>query len=329
MKRVAIVIPTLLGGVVLEACLAALDRQTFRDFEVIVIDNGSVVEAPPADSLRFPVRVIRPGANIGFGAAVNLAAHATEATLIATLNDDTEADPAWLRELVAAMDSGSKVGMCASSIRLFSEAGLDSAGLAICLDGSSKQRRGAMPAEILFPSACAALYRRELLEQIGYFDSDFFLYCEDTDVGLRALWAGWECRYAPSATVRHRYSETARPWSALKAGYVERNRLWVALKSFPLPLLAIVPFASIVRYAFQWRAASAGRGAAAEFLRDGQSLGRAARILARAHLETLRHLPSLLRKRAGVRGTRRIGSFRFMRLVMRNRMTLRNLASAG
>src|SRR5260370_21202229 len=77
---------------------------------------------------------------------------------------------------------------------------LDSAGMLVCPDGSSKQcghlespdkfprRRHA-----LLPSGCAALYRREMLDEIGLFDESFFLYCEDTDLGLRARWAAWEC----------------------------------------------------------------------------------------------------------------------------------------
>ena len=82
------------------------------------------------------------------------------------------------------------------------------------------------------PSGSAALYRREMLEEIGLFDESFFLYCEDTDLGLRARWAGWECLYVPDAMVEHRYSHSAGKASALKAYYVERNRLFRDLQEF-------------------------------------------------------------------------------------------------
>ena len=72
-----------------------------------------------------------------------------------------------------------------------------------------------------------------MLDEIGLFDESFFLYCEDTDLGLRARWAGWECGYVPGAVVEHRYSHSAGRASPLKAYYVERNRLYTVIKNFP------------------------------------------------------------------------------------------------
>lgn len=329
---VTIAIPTLRAGDPLDRCLRSLNHQTFRDFDVSVINNGNVPLHPPPD-LSFPLRVFTPGANIGFGAAVNLAARATGAAFVATLNDDTEADPLWLDALVREMSSGPHVGMCASRIRLFDAERLDSAGMLICLDGSSKQRGQGQPpsafdctCEVLLPSACAALYRRQMLEQIGFFDEDYFLYCEDTDLGLRARWAGWECRYAPGAIVRHHYSVTAGAFSHLKARYVERNRLRVAIKNFPLALLALTPLISVLRYCWQLVALGSGQGAASEFVRSGNSLTSVAAILLRAHAEALAALPALLRKRAAIRRMRRIGSLAFLQLLLRHRITTRELA---
>ena len=88
----------------------------------------------------------------------------------------------------------------------------------IARDGSSKQRgHGEPPAKFaadsdtLFPSGSAALYRRKMLDEIGLFDERFFLYCEDTDLGLRARWAGWECVYVAGAVVEHRVFAIGRP----------------------------------------------------------------------------------------------------------------------
>lgn len=333
--RVAVAIPTLRGGSALECCLAALDRQTWRDFEVIVIDNGADSLIPTAGSFGFPMRVLKPGTNTGFGRAINLAIEASRSELIAALNDDTEPDPHWIQEMVREIECAPGVGMCASSVRIYGSERLDSAGMSICLDGSSKQRGGTKPAshfgrseDVLFPSACAALYRRQMLEEIGMFDGDFFLYCEDTDLGLRAVWAGWQCRYAAEARVAHRYSWTAQPYSPLKARYVERNRLWVALKNFPLLLLILVPFASVARYGFQLLYAMAGKGAAAGFARSGSSVAEACAIVWRAHFDTLLNLPALLRKRAEISRGRRIGSGAFIHLVLRHRIRIWELARA-
>ena len=120
--------------------------------------------------------------------------------------------------------------------------------------GTTKQRghRGpghpaGEPSEALIPSGCAALYRRSMLDQIGLFDSDYFLYCEDTDLGLRGRLAGWNCLYVPGAVVEHDYSSTTGRASAQKAYFVERNRLYTVVKLFPIFLWPLVPWYSAWR----------------------------------------------------------------------------------
>jgi GT2 family glycosyltransferase len=334
MATAAVIIPTLLGGPMLEDCLRALDRQDWRDFEVVVINNRGTKLDLDCSAFTIPVRMITPGANVGFGAAINLGMQLTGCALVATLNDDTVPGQGWLRELVSGVQTHPRTGMCASSIRMYLTECLDSAGMLICFDGSSKQRgeRLAPTAfadsrEALLPSACAAIYRREMLDEIGGFDEDFFLYCEDTDLGLRARWAGWQCSYAPRATVGHHYSATAGAVSLLKARYVERNRLWVAIKNFPLPLLLAMPACSAFRYFLQWQAAKKNRSAAAQFL-AGHSVSQAFQLVAKAHFETLQHLPRLIRKRIAIRRTRRMSPTEYTRLLRTHRISLKDLARA-
>lgn len=306
-----------------------------------MIDNGETGNVEPlAGILPFtllrPVSPAPPASNVGFGAAVNLAIGSTEAPYIAALNDDAEPGAAWLENLVRAADSDESVGMCASCIELSGQDRLDSAGMLICLDGSSRQRGHQAPVsafpvseEVLCPSACAALYRRAMLDEVGVFDEDFFLYCEDTDLGLRARWAGWRCVYVPRAVVVHRYSGTAGTSSALKARYVERNRLWVAIKNFPLPLLLLVPVASLARYAWQVVAIRRNKGLAAAFMQSGYTFPDAVAIVLRAHWETLLEMPRLLRKRAAGARRRKVAPAEFGRLLRRHAMSLRDLALAG
>ena len=180
------------------------------------------------------------------------------------------ADPRWLETLLADAEAHPRtgqlrIGMFASEVRLAGTGKLDSAGMLIASDGSSKQRRSPtalVDAETLLPSGSAALYRRAMLEEIGLFDESFFLYCEDTDLGLRAQWAGWGCRYVPGAVVEHRYSHSAGRASPLKAYYVERNRLYTIVKNFPARMLWAAPFASVARYFWHlaaWRPGAAKR----------------------------------------------------------------------
>lgn len=323
-----VVVPTLSAGSTLAECLDSLDRQTFRDFEVVVVDNSGRSAVQPRDGAR----IIANENNVGFGAAFNQAFRSSKATFIAVLNDDATAGRNWLEALLRAVEARPDVGMCASQIRLAGEARLDSAGMLICRDGSSKQRGHGEPPEsytrrqeVLLPSGAAAFYRREMLEEIGLFDETFFLYCEDTDLGLRARWAAWECLYVPDAVVEHRYSQSAGQASALKAYYVERNRLFLAVKNFPISDLMLMPFYSAARYFWHLFFALQGRGKAAEFQRAGNSVARLPLYVLRAHLALLPRLPALWKQRRKMK--RRFTPQQFRRLIRRFSISPRQVAA--
>ena len=239
--RASVVIPTLTAGDKLARCLDCLEKQTFEAFDIYIVDNsGEGLAEPLAVSPR--ITLIRNSENVGFGAAVNQAVARSSAEFICTLNDDAYPSPEWLAELVNTCVGASDVGLCASRIYLGSGRDrLDSEGLAVYGDGTTKQSRHGRPPieetaprEVLLPSGCAALYRRSLLRALDGFDEDYFLYCEDSDLGLRARQAGWRCLYSPRAVVEHDYSASAGRASALKAYLVERNRLYTVVKVFPL-----------------------------------------------------------------------------------------------
>jgi GT2 family glycosyltransferase len=203
----------------------------------------------------------------------------------------------------------------------------------VCGDGSSKQRGHGRPPkffpvaeEVLLPSGSAALYRRAMLEQIGGFDEDFFLYCEDTDLGLRARWAGWRCLYTPEAVVEHHYSHSAGRASRLKAYYVERNRLFVLAKNFPARMLAGAPLVSLARYAWHLRFMLRGRGAAARFRLEGDSAWRMPFYVLRAHGALLRSAPALWRKRREIRRTARLTPHIYRRLLRSHSISARRVA---
>lgn len=324
--KVTVAVPTLAAGEVLGACLRALESQTVDEFEVVVIDNsgtGSVSVANPR------IRLISNERNVGFGAAVNQAFRVSSALYLAALNDDAVADPRWLEALLADADAHPRIGMFASHVRLAGTGMLDSAGMLIASDGSSKQRSpsGLADAETLLPSGSAALYRRAMLEEIGLFDESFFLYCEDTDLGLRAQWAGWGCRYVPGAVVEHRYSHSAGSASPLKAYYVERNRLYTIVKNFPAGMLWAAPFASAARYFWHVSALLTGRGKAAEYRQSGHPAALLPFLVIRAHLAALFRLPALLAARRSIRATRRITSTEFRALLKRHSITVRQVAA--
>jgi hypothetical protein len=143
---VSVVIPTLAADSRLAECLESLDRQTRRDFEVIVVDNSGQGLVRNR-GVGAGVRVIENGRNNGFGAAVNQGFASSTAPYLATLNDDAVVHPRWLEALLAAIERRPDAGMCASQVRLFGEHRLDSAGMLVARDGSSKQRGNGRPPE--------------------------------------------------------------------------------------------------------------------------------------------------------------------------------------
>jgi len=332
---ITIAIPSIGGGSLLAACLDSLTRQSHSRFEVVVIDNSGTGAIERELEGKFPalsLRVLRSPRNVGFGAAVNRAFETSTADYLATLNDDTEAAPGWLAALAAQMQSAPDVGMCASQVRLLGKGTLDSAGMLIGLDGSSKQRghgeppeKFARPEDVLLPSACAALYRREMLEDVGLFDEDFFLYCEDTDLGLRGRRNGWRCRYAPEAVVQHHYSQSSGPASPLKAWYVERNRLWVAVKNFPRRALVFVPLHAKIRYGWHAWYMLRGQGSASR-LPEGSGILELAGMAVRAHWSVISHLANLRRKRKAIRSTALLNERQFLRLLKENSISDREIA---
>jgi GT2 family glycosyltransferase len=328
-----VVIPTLEGGTLLAECLASLERQTRRDFEIVVVDNGSEGRVK-RQILSNEVRVIENARNAGYGGAVNQAAGTSQARYLAVLNDDTTLDPAWLEHMIAAADSDSRVGMCAPKVILSDGSGIDSAGMLLCADGSSKQRGHRLPPhefiqpeEVLLPSGSAALYNRQMFEELRGFDESFFLYCEDTDLGLRARRAGWKCLYVPQAVVVHRYSSTAGRVSPLKAYYVERNRLFLVWKNYPARMLWRVPGATIARYFWHLVSIKEGKGAAAAFHEQGNSPWNMASLVIRAHFALLANAWSLWGQRRRIAREAKITPAEFAQLCRRHSITPRQVAA--
>jgi len=328
-----VVIPTLAADSRLLECLQSLERQTRQDFEVIVVDNSGQALVRQK-GVAAGVRVIENSRNLGFGAAINQGFETSSAPYLATLNDDAAAHPQWISALLDAIERRPDAGMCASQVRLFGEHRLDSAGMLVARDGSSKQRGNGrppedfpVPEETLFPSGSAALFRRAMLDTVGVFDSRFFLYCEDTDLGLRARWAGWKCLYVPDAMVEHHYSHSAGDASPLKAYYVERNRLFVLVKNFPMAMLLAAPFFTLARYLWHAWYLLQGRGSAARFRAEGHAGPKMIWYVLRAHAALLTHMPRLWRQRREIRNGARITPAIFRHLVRSHAISARKVAA--
>jgi GT2 family glycosyltransferase len=333
---VSVVVVNYNGLAHLEECLGSLASQTYSPLEVIVVDNGSSDGSVESVRRRYPqVRWLLLGRNTGFAAGNNRGFQIAAGSYVALLNNDAVAAHDWIETLVAAAERLSEFGMFASRILLRGAPGLvDKAGHLMYWDGQNKGRGSGepdgaefdQPAEIFFPDGCAALYRRALLDDIGGFDEMFFAYGDDADLGIRARLRGWKAFYVPQSKVWHHHSGTAGVYSPQKIFWVERNRLWLAMKSFPLWLLLVSPIFTANRFFWNFAFAVAGRGAAGNF-RKGYSLPLLARTIVSAYVDGLRQIGPIWRARRSIRQGRRLSDLEFFGLMRRFRISARDLAA--
>ncbi|MCS7282791.1 MAG: glycosyltransferase family 2 protein [Anaerolineae bacterium] len=299
---VSVIIPNWNGAIHLPTCLESLRRQTWRDFEIIVVDNGSQDDSLSLLARDYPeVRVLALGENRGFAGACNAGIRIARGEFIVLLNNDTEADPHWLEEVVAAFRRHPQAGIVASKMLLFDRRDtFHTAGDYYRVDGRPGNRGvwktdyGQYDQEEYVFSACggSAAYRKSMLDEVGWLDEDFFYSCEDVDLAWRAQLAGWRCVYAPRAVVYHKLSATGG--GPVASFYDGRNFIYLLVKDYPGDLWRRYWYL-ILRAQFQlaWEALRAWRGAAA-------------RARLRGMLAGLLGIPRMLRKRRAVQRSRRV-----------------------
>ena len=300
--RASVIIPNWNGVHLLPICLDALRRQTFRDFEVLVMDNASEDGSVQLLERAYPeVKVVRLETNRFFSGAVNEGIRRYRGEVIVLLNNDTEVEPQWLDELVRTLDENPEAGMAASKMLLFDRRDvLNSAGDYYRRDGVPGNRGGWERDEGQYDSsttvfgACggAAAYRRRMLEEVGLLDEDFVGYCEDVDLSFRAQLAGYKCAFAPRARVYHRLSATGGgPVASYLCG---RNFINVIVKDMPTSLLK--------KYWPRIVAAQLG------YIKESVIHFRepAARARLRGQLAAIVALPSMLAKRRAIQASRKV-----------------------
>ena len=310
--RLTVVIPNWNTKRFLAPCLNSLQKQTFTDFETILVDSGSTDDSLAFMAEYFPkVHTIALGENRGFSGAVNAGIQATEGEYVVLLNNDTEQDAGWLAALVDAAERHPEAALFASKLLDFHDHTiLDGAGDALRRSGlpyrlghgETDRERFDEERYVFGACAAAALYRRSLFEEIGPFDNDFFAYCEDGDVSFRAQLAGHRCLYVPGAIVYHVGSaSTGGKRSPTSTRLGTRNGLLLLAKDLPASLLVRwLPSILLGQLSRLLVATLSGVGA--------------------AHLQGLaeawRMLPLMLQKRREVQKTRRV-SDAYLRELLR------------
>lgn len=245
---VSIVIPNLNGRRHLKMCLSSIQNLAYSHFEIIVVDNASTDGSVDFVKANYPrVKLVVNPINLGFAEGCNIGMRNARGNYVALLNNDIEVDPNWLRELILVAQSDPRIAICASKIMMFHDRKVfNSAGGEYDVYGSGHDRglyefdhgQYSRVEEVFFACGGAMLVRRDILEEIGLFDSRYFIYGEDVDLCWRAWLGGYKVVYVPSAMVYHKYGGTMGTLTAQRLYLTSRNSLCSILKNYSSKALA-------------------------------------------------------------------------------------------
>lgn len=250
--KTTVVIPNYNGIKYLADCLDSLQSQSGKDFKILVVDNGStdgsfelLAKYPEVKSIRFEE-------NKGFCGAVNAGIKAADTEYVILLNNDTKVKETFVEKLTEAIEKDSKIfSVSARMLNMHQPERIDDAGDLYCALGwafargkGKKASEYDVPCEIFSACGGAVIYRREVFEQIGYFDERHFAYLEDLDIGYRAKIHGYTNYYEPQAEVLHAGSGfSGSRYNEFKVKLSSANSVYVIGKNMPLlQVLINLPF---------------------------------------------------------------------------------------
>lgn len=240
-------------------CLSDISAQTYLNYEVLVYDNASSDGTPEYIERNFPqVKLTKGTENLGFGGANNRASEQARGKYLAFVNDDAYVTPNWLEPLVNLLEIDDNVGcvgaelLCAEkekrNIVLCHGNDIHLSGIAY-LKNNGQIAKPASPIEAGAISGAAFVIRRELFLEIGRFESDFFLYYEDTDLSLRLRLIGKHCIIIPGSIVYHN-SESR--FGAQKLFFLERNRYLSLFTLMNIKMLALMAPSMLMFELISW-----------------------------------------------------------------------------
>jgi GT2 family glycosyltransferase len=269
---VSVIVVNWNGGSVLTKCLHSLRMQTYKAFELIVVDNGSTDQSWVGLENKWPgINLIRFSDNKGFAVANNMGARQASGEWIALLNSDAFPEPDWLEVLVDAVQLYTDFNFFSSTlIQADQPELLDGTGDVYHISGLAWRRDYNQPItriskdveEVFSPCAAAALYNQKAFLQVGGFDEDYFMYHEDVDLGFRLRLNRGKCLYVPDAVVHHLGSASTSIKSDFSIYQGHRNLIWSYFQNMPgwlfwkyLPAHILANLVFLIYYTFQGKAA--------------------------------------------------------------------------
>jgi len=253
---VSIIVPNWNGKHVLRPCLRSLTNLKYPNYEVIVVDNASTDGSPKIVKDEFPdVKLIVNEKNLVWAGGCNVGIKSAKGEMIAFFNNDAVADPEWLSKLVNVIRSSPQIGVVGGIVLCYEPKDIiDDAGMKIDpvtgivwhVNRGKRLVQVEKQEDIDFISGVDLLTKREVIEKIGAFDEGYPLYNEETDWGLNAKRAGYECKIVPSAFVWHIGSFTVKKLPLAGYYFKSKSDFRFYFKNFPLRYLFTALFFQLI-----------------------------------------------------------------------------------
>jgi GT2 family glycosyltransferase len=240
---IAVIVITYNGRRHLKECFNALLEQTYKNFEIYLIDNASSDGSSSFVHENFPqVNIIRFEKNYGFAEGYNRAINRVNSKYTVLLNDDTKVDSKWLEELTKAMNDDTQILAAGSKIFFYDKPSLiQHAGGKFTITGAGIDSGFGEKDQVLcnkpkyagMVCGCAMMLRKELFESLGGFDNQYFAYFEDVDICWRGWLWGYKTVYVPTSIVYHKFGGSwGKRSSHNRVFYGTKNRFANILKNF-------------------------------------------------------------------------------------------------
>lgn len=243
--KVSVIVITWNRKDLLKDCLDSLRKQSYKNFETIVVDNGSKDESIEFIKKYYPkTKTIHFKKNLGFSIAANKGIKASKSEYFILLNNDTIVDKNFIKYLVESLDNNRKYCACTAKIinyfnkNILASAGdlMNNAGQSFSRGLGSRADRFSKQEEVFLLTGGASIFRKDFFKKIGYFDEDYFFSGEDSDWCFRAQLFGYKFFYEPKAIVYHHCKASSRSISKVIDYFHFRNMTITILKNFPLGL---------------------------------------------------------------------------------------------
>jgi len=230
----------------IEKCLKSLLDTDYPKFEVIFVDNSSTDGSVELVNNLFGndprLKIIVNPKNVGFALGNNIGSKYAAGKYLVFLNNDTEVDKSWLKELVKVATSDSRIGIVGCKV-VTSFKGRAEALIVDRFGHSFPQPFPNSVREVFAVEGAAFLIKRDIWEKLGGFDPRYFALCEDIDLCWRAQLLGYRVVVAPNSIVFHVGSATVSKTSLLTRRYLDfRNSMRTLLKNYSVKsLLKLLP----------------------------------------------------------------------------------------